>query len=53
MIVGPTVGVCEDDDQLRDIVRAALEREGFVVRTTASGTEALTVFGADPPPSGA
>jgi two-component system OmpR family response regulator len=42
-------GVCEDDDELRGVVRDALEREGFAVRCTASGTEAIRSFGADPP----
>jgi two-component system response regulator MprA len=40
-----TVGVCEDDDELRGIVRAALERDGYAVRTTASGSEAVAAFG--------
>jgi hypothetical protein len=35
-----TAGICEDDHQLRGVVRDALSREGFEVRTTASGTEA-------------
>ncbi len=42
-------GVCEDDDELRDIVRRALERDGFAVRATASGAEAVRSFGAEPP----
>jgi two-component system, OmpR family, response regulator len=40
-------GVCEDDDELRGVVREALERDGFEVRATASGTEAVTSFGED------
>jgi two-component system OmpR family response regulator len=44
-----TVGVCEDDDELRDVLRRALEREGFAVRATASGTDALRTFADDPP----
>jgi two-component system response regulator MprA len=44
-----TVGICEDDDELRGVVRTALERDGFGVRATASGTDALNSFGADPP----
>jgi two-component system response regulator MprA len=40
----PTVGICEDDDELRGVIRDALERDGFVVRATASGAEALRVF---------
>ncbi|MHB8689782.1 MAG: response regulator transcription factor [Solirubrobacteraceae bacterium] len=48
MAQGPTVGVCEDDDELRGIIRSALEREGYRVRTTASGTEAVRAFGEEP-----
>ena len=44
-----TVGVCEDDDELRGIVRTALERDGYIVRTTATGSEAAAAF-ADTPP---
>jgi two-component system response regulator MprA len=43
---GTTAGVCEDDDELRGVVREALAREGLVVRATASGTEAIRAFGA-------
>jgi two-component system response regulator MprA len=39
-----TAGICEDDDELRGILREALEREGYVVRATASGSEAVAVF---------
>ena len=44
-----SVGVCEDDDELRGVVRSALQRDGFVVRATGSGAEATRTFGADPP----
>jgi two-component system response regulator MprA len=44
-----TVGICEDDDELRGVLRDALQRDGFAVRATASGAEALRVFGADRP----
>lgn len=44
-----TVGICEDDDELRGVLRDALERDGFGVRATASGTEAVKSFG-DPAP---
>jgi two-component system OmpR family response regulator len=44
-----TVGLCEDDDELRGVVRRALERDGFAVRPTISGNEAVESFGADPP----
>lgn len=47
--MGLTVGICEDDDALRGLVRQALEREGFDVRPTGSGTEAVRIFAADPP----
>jgi two-component system OmpR family response regulator len=44
-----SAGICEDDDELRGVVRSALERDGFTVRATASGAEALRSFAADPP----
>jgi two-component system OmpR family response regulator len=44
-----SAGVCEDNDELRGVVRDALERAGFAVRATASGEEAIRSFGADPP----
>jgi two-component system response regulator MprA len=44
-----TAGICEDDHELRGVVRAALEREGLSVRATASGEEAVVAFAADPP----
>jgi len=43
------VGVCEDDDELRGVLRRALERDGLTVRATASGTEAVRAFGTTPP----
>jgi two-component system OmpR family response regulator len=46
---GLTAGVCEDDDELRGVLRGLLEREGLAVRATASGTEAVRVFSATPP----
>jgi two-component system, OmpR family, response regulator len=46
---GLTVGVCEDDDELRGIIREALKRDGMVVRPTASGAEAVRMFSATPP----
>src|SRR4051812_30476313 len=46
---GATAGVCEDDHELRGLLRDALERHGFAVRATASGTEALRAFAATPP----
>ena len=46
---GTTAGVCEDDDELRGVLRGALEREGLAVRATSSGSEAVRVFGREPP----
>jgi two-component system, OmpR family, response regulator len=45
----PTAGICEDDHELRQVIRRALELEGFDVHATATGTEALRRYGADPP----
>jgi two-component system, OmpR family, response regulator len=44
-----SAGVCEDDHELRGVVRDALERDGFAVRATASGAEAVRSFGESPP----
>jgi two-component system OmpR family response regulator len=44
-----SAGICEDDDGLRGDLRSALEREGYVVRATASGAEAIRSFAQDPP----
>ena len=46
---GTTAGVCEDDDELRGVLRSALEREGMHVRATASGSEAVRWFTEEPP----
>lgn len=43
-VAPPVIGVCEDDDQLREILRVALERDGMTVRATASGRDAVTSF---------
>ena len=43
------VGVCEDDSHLRSLLERALRREGFGVRTTATGREAVEVFTASQP----
>jgi two-component system OmpR family response regulator len=49
-VPSPTsVGICEDDDGLRGDLRSALERDGYVVRATASGAEAIRSFAHDPP----
>jgi two-component system response regulator MprA len=39
-----SAGLCEDDDELRGVVRRALEDAGFSVRATSSGTEAVASF---------
>jgi two-component system OmpR family response regulator len=44
-----TAGICEDDDELRGVIRQALEREGFVVTVTATGSDAVAAFTARPP----
>ena len=43
------VGVCEDDDALRGIIRAGLEREGWAVRATVTGADAVRAFSTEPP----
>jgi two-component system response regulator MprA len=45
----PTAGICEDDHELRQALRRALEQQGFEVRATATGSEALRVFSDEPP----
>ncbi|MEA2170472.1 MAG: hypothetical protein QOF76_3772 [Solirubrobacteraceae bacterium] len=49
MLPGATAGICEDDDELRGVLRDALEREGFTVRATALGGEAVRMFTERPP----
>jgi two-component system, OmpR family, response regulator len=44
-----TIGLCEDDDELRGVIRSAIEREGHEVRATASGADALRMFTDAPP----
>jgi two-component system, OmpR family, response regulator len=44
-----SAGICEDDDELRGVLRRSLEHEGLAVRATASGTEAVRAFAEDPP----
>jgi two-component system, OmpR family, response regulator len=46
---GTSAGICEDDDELRGVLRQALELEGLAVRATASGTEAVRAFAERPP----
>jgi len=40
-----TIGVCEDDRQLRSVLLRALRAEGYDVVGVATGAEALRVFG--------
>lgn len=49
MAPASSVGICEDDDEVRGVIKIALERKGLVVRTTASGSEAVMSFGAAAP----
>jgi two-component system OmpR family response regulator len=43
------VGLCEDDDELRELVKRALEDDGASVTATASGAEAVRLFSECPP----
>jgi two-component system response regulator MprA len=49
MALTATAGICEDDDELRGVLREALEREGLTVRATVNGSDAVAAFGDDPP----
>jgi two-component system OmpR family response regulator len=49
MTLSLTAGICEDDAELRRVVRDALEQEGFTVRVTTTGSEAVAAFGDQPP----
>jgi two-component system, OmpR family, response regulator len=42
-------GICEDDHELRGVVRDALVREGFEVTITSTGADAVRAFSNDPP----
>jgi len=44
-----TVGLCEDDWELRSVLGRALKAEGFEVATTATGREAVSRFSEEPP----
>ncbi len=44
-----TVGVCEDDHQLRSLLSRALSTEGLEVRCAVSGHEAIELFTRRPP----
>src|SRR3954452_18205596 len=43
------VGLCEDDAELRSVLSRALRGEGFNVRATATGRDAVARFSGDPP----
>ena len=43
------IGLCEDDEDLRSVLVRALRAEGFEVRATITGHEAVETFGAAPP----
>src|SRR3954468_19478898 len=43
------VGLCEDDAELRSVLSRALRGEGFDVRATATGRDAVARFSGDPP----
>src|SRR3954451_16550662 len=44
-----TVGLCEDDWELRSVLGRALRAEGFDVATTATGRGAVSRFSEEPP----
>jgi two-component system OmpR family response regulator len=44
-----SVGLCEDDAELRSVLTRALGAEGFEVRSTTSGGEAVRTYSAAPP----
>ncbi len=44
-----SIGICEDDAGLRSVLGRALRAEDLLVRTTATGHEAVEVFSAKPP----
>jgi two-component system response regulator MprA len=44
-----SIGLCEDDAELRSVLGRALGAEGFDVRATATGHDAVQRFSDDPP----
>jgi DNA-binding NtrC family response regulator len=46
----PTILVIEDEDAVRDMLKATLERNGFRVFTASGGREALDLCEAEPDP---
>jgi two-component system OmpR family response regulator len=49
MFSAPRVGICEDDDALRGVIKDALEQQGFTVRATSVGADAVRAFTTEPP----
>src|SRR3954465_4749677 len=49
LAMGARIGICEDDAGLRSVLSRALVAEGFDVRATASGRDAVQVFSDAPP----
>jgi two-component system response regulator MprA len=45
----PRIGLCEDDADLRSVLTRALRAEGFEVRATMTGHEAVEAFSGAPP----
>ncbi len=48
--ISPAVLIVDDDDDVRDTLRACLEEEGFTVWTARNGLEALSLLTADASP---
>jgi len=48
-LAAPTVGICEDDAELRGLLGRALRQEDLGVAATGSGRDAVERFAADPP----
>lgn len=46
---GPTILIVDDDDRLREYVRANLELEGYVVREASNAEEGLRALEEEPP----
>ena len=42
-------GICEDDHELRGVLKETLEREDFRVIAAATGTDAMRLFSSEPP----
>jgi two-component system response regulator MprA len=48
-MVAVRAGICEDDHELRGVLRDTLVREGFDVVVTSTGADAVRAFSAKPP----